>query len=211
MQIARYSFCIRFCSAEQLHEFPHKCFFLDAAPLVGRIDHLCPRDRCNMPAGFGNRWGASQIGRTQEEKKLKVAGRQNLSIWEGHSSTLPDWGRNRQRARFGRATSEASRCSRHSARPAVMRAESPTGSVERILEIERVSRMRLAIAGADFSAPAVLPTQTLATLTPWPTGSRQLAISEFLGQGAEFLGETGSSNSRRDGGGKSGLDVRDLT
>ena len=38
MQIARYSFRIRFHSAEQLHEFPHKCFFLDAAPLVGRID-----------------------------------------------------------------------------------------------------------------------------------------------------------------------------
>jgi hypothetical protein len=38
----------------------------------------------------------------------------------------------------------------HGARPAVTRAESPTGFIERVLEIERVIRMRLAIAGADL-------------------------------------------------------------
>jgi hypothetical protein len=43
-----------------------------------------------------------------------------------------------QRARFGRATTEAPRCSRHGAEPAVKRAETPTGSVERVLEIEPV-------------------------------------------------------------------------
>ena len=37
MQIASYSFRIRSHSADQFHEFPHKCFFLDAALLVGRV------------------------------------------------------------------------------------------------------------------------------------------------------------------------------
>src|SRR6266568_4372154 len=37
MQIARYSFCIRFRSAEQLHEFPHKCSFLGIAAICLRV------------------------------------------------------------------------------------------------------------------------------------------------------------------------------
>ncbi len=73
LPIARYSFRIRCRSAEQFHEFPHKCFFLDAAPLVGRIDRFCSRDRCNMPAGFGNRRDASQTCRAEQEERIAVA------------------------------------------------------------------------------------------------------------------------------------------
>lgn len=73
MQIARYSFRIRFGSAEQPHEFPHKCVFLDAAPLVGRDNHFCSGDRGNLPASFRKRRGTSQTCRAEQKKGIAVA------------------------------------------------------------------------------------------------------------------------------------------
>ena len=73
MPIAMYSFCIRFCSAKHFHEFPHKCFYLDASPMVGSIDHFRPRDRGNMSTGFRRRGGASQTCGTEQEERIAVA------------------------------------------------------------------------------------------------------------------------------------------
>ncbi len=118
MQIARYSFRIRFRSAEQLHEFPHKCSFLDASPLVGRVDHFCSWDRGNMPASFGKRREPSQACRAEQEERIAVAGSEDFVVWAGRPPTIPVRGRDRQRARLSGRASEAPRRSRHRAEPA---------------------------------------------------------------------------------------------
>jgi hypothetical protein len=105
---------------------------------VGRIDRFCSRDRCNMPAGFGNRRGANQTCRAEQEEGIAVASRENFVVWAHCSSTVPDWGRDRQRARLSGAASKAPGCGRHRVEPAAKRAESPTGFPQRILEIERM-------------------------------------------------------------------------
>ena len=59
-------------------------------------------------------------------------------VWTHRSPTVPDRGRDRQRARLGGRVSEATGRSDYRSEPAVKRAESTKGSTEWILEIERV-------------------------------------------------------------------------
>ena len=74
----------------------------------------------------------------KRRKELRLFADKISGYGQGVHLRYPNWGRDRQQARFGRATSAAPRCSCHSAEPAFERAESPTGSVARVLEIERV-------------------------------------------------------------------------
>jgi hypothetical protein len=76
--------------------------------------------------------------RAMPQMTRRVATRKRLILASVIQKRIPDRGRDRQRARLGRAPSEAARCSCHGIDLVVKRAESPTGSVEWILEIERV-------------------------------------------------------------------------
>jgi len=88
MQIARYSF-LHPMFRLTAHECSHKCFLRNTAPLVGRFDHFCPRDRCNMPAGFWN-WGfADRTCRAQQEERIAVASWENFVVWPHRSPTVP--------------------------------------------------------------------------------------------------------------------------
>ena len=79
----------------------------------------------------------SQTCQAEQEDRIAVAGSENFVVWADRSPTVPDRGRDRQRARLGRATSKAPRCRLHGVEPAAERTESPKGYVKRVLEIER--------------------------------------------------------------------------
>jgi hypothetical protein len=80
---------------------------------------------------------------SETEERTAVDGSENFVVWTQRSPTVPDRGRDRQRARLSGRVSEATGRSDYRSEPAVKRAESPKGSAERILEIERVRFPRL--------------------------------------------------------------------
>ena len=100
------------------HAIPYGYSFVNSASLVGRIDHFCFRGCGNMPEGFGNRRDANQTCRAEQEERIAVAGSENFFVWTYRSPTVPDRGRDRQRARLGGRVSEATGRSDYRSEPA---------------------------------------------------------------------------------------------
>ena len=63
--------------------------------------------------------------------------------------TLPNWGRSRQRARFGGATAQAPRFCCQSTRPPLGGTKSPKDSSERVLEAQRLISVAVPLGDPD--------------------------------------------------------------